>query len=380
MYERAILHLDLDAFFASVELLRNSSLRGKPLIVGGSNGRGVVASCSYEARRFGVHSAMPMRMALRLCPDAIVLKGDMEQYSKYSQLIAEIIASEAPAFEKASIDEFYVDLTGVDRYFGCFSWSKELRQKITKESGLPISFGLAANKLVSKMSTNEAKPNGVLEIPNGREKTFISPLSVAKIPSVGKATYKKLSFMGVRTIKTLGEIPVGLLEREFGKNGIALSRKANAIDNSPIVPYQEQKSMSTERTFQVDTINIQQLKGRLTGMVSKLAFELRQSQKLTSCITVKIRYTDFNTYTKQQKIPYTANDKTLLRYAHGLFDRLYERRQLLRLVGLRFSALVPGSDQISLFDDTVKNQELLKQMDQIKKRFGSGAIKRASTL
>ncbi len=378
MYERAILHLDLDAFFASVELLRNSSLRGKPLIIGGTSNRGVVSSCSYEARRFGVHSAMPMRMALRLCPDAIVLKGDPEVYSRYSQLITEIIESEAPSFEKASIDEFYLDLSGMDQYFGCFQWSKELRQKIISESGLPISFGLSVNKLVAKIGTNEGKPDGVIQVKNGREKAFIAPLSTAKIPSIGQATYRKLSFMGVRTIQTLSEIPARLLEREFGKTGLSLWKKANAIDTSPVVPYSEKKSMSTERTFQIDTINIRELKDRLTSMVSQLAFDLRKSQKLTSCITVKIRYTDFNTYTKQQRIPYTANDAALLRYAHALFDKLYERRQLLRLVGVRLSGLVHGNPQIHLFDDTIKEVQLQQQMDRIKKRFGSGAIKRAS--
>lgn len=380
MYERAIVHLDLDAFFVSVEVSRNSSLRGKPVIIGGSNGRGVVASCSYEARRLGIHSAMPMRMALRLCPDAIVIKGDMEEYSKQSKLVTEIIADAAPAYEKASIDEFYLDLTGMDQYFGCLKWSRELRQTIIKESNLPISCGLASNKLVSKVSTNEAKPNGLLHIPTGEEKPFLSPLSVSKLPSIGKVTYKKLAFMGVRTIKTLSEIPVGLLQREFGKQGKAIWKKANGIDHSPVIPYTEQKSMSTERTFQVDTINIRHLKDRLTNMVMKLGFELRASQKLTSCITVKIRYTDFNTFTKQKHIPYTANDQVLLKYAHDLFDQLYTRRQLLRLVGLRFSGLVHGNSQMQLFDDTVKDMALLEQMDKIRKRFGAGAIKRASSL
>ncbi|MEO1624160.1 MAG: DNA polymerase IV, partial [Bacteroidota bacterium] len=219
MYHRAILHLDLDAFFASVEVLRNRSLKGKPLIVGGSSGRGVVASCSYEARRFGIHAAMPMRMALQLCPDALVLKGDMELYSHYSKLVTSIVAEQAPAFEKSSIDEFYLDLTGMDRYFGCFHWAKELRQKILREAGLPISIGLSVNKLVSKVGTREAKPNGFIQIPQGEEKEFLAPLSTAKLPSIGKATYRKLSFMGVRTIRKLSSIPVHFLEKEFGRQG-----------------------------------------------------------------------------------------------------------------------------------------------------------------
>ncbi len=380
MLSRAILHLDLDAFFVSVECLQNTALRGKPIIVGGTKGRGVVASCSYEARRFGIHSAMPTRMAKQLCPDAIFLRGDMERYSRYSKLVTDIIADEAPAFEKSSIDEFYLDLTGMDKYFGSFQWSKELRQKIIRESGLPISFGLSINKLVSKVATGEAKPNNVIQVSKGTEGNFFAPLSISKLPSIGKVTYKKLSFMGVRTIRTLREIPVRLLEREFGKPGISLWKKANAIDDSPVVPYTERKSISSERTFQVDTINMVELRGKLTAMAMKLAFELRQSRKLTSCVTVKIRYTDFNTFTRQAKITYTANDQKLIDTVLGLFKQLYQRRQLLRLVGVRFSGLVHGNDQISLFDDTIKEINLLTQLDHIRKRFGAGAIKRASTI
>lgn len=377
MYQRAILHLDLDAFFVSVECMRNSSLAGKPVLIGGTSGRGVVASCSYEARRFGIHAAMPMRMALQLCPDAIVLRGDMETYSKYSTLVTDVIAAEAPAFEKASIDEFYLDLSGMDRYIGCFQWAGELRQKVIQHSGLPISFGLSVNKLVSKISTGEAKPNGILQINAGEERNFLAPLSISKIPSIGKVTYKKLSFMGVRTVSVLRDVPVRLLQKEFGKTGIALSQKANAIDHSPVVPYNERKSLSTEQTFQVDTIDIQKLKSNLTTMTMKLAFDLRNAGKLTSCVAVKIRYTDFNTFTRQKNIAFTANDKMILPLVMSLFDQLYERRQLIRLVGVRFSGLVNGHYQLSLLDDSIRDIHLLQAMDKIRKRFGKGAILRA---
>lgn len=380
MFERAVLHLDLDSFFVSVERLKNSELQGKPLIIGGSSQRGVVASCSYEARHFGVRSAMPMKMALRLCPDAIVLRGDMESYSQHSKIISEIIKEQAPVFEKSSIDEFYLDLSGMDQYIGCWKWSNELRERVIRESGLPISFGLASNKLISKMSTSEAKPNGAKMIEQGAEKAFIWPMSVKKIPSIGKATYKKLSFMGVRKIETLANIPQGLLQREFGKNGVGLWRKANAIDDRPVVPYQERKSMSTERTFSTDTIDVQFLKDRLTDMCFKLAFELRQKKKLCSCVTVKIRYTDFNTYTKQYSIPYTANDNILLEQAHRLFEQLYQRRQLVRLIGLRFSGLVHGNQQIDLFENNIRESQLLQQLDHIRTRFGKNAIQRGSAV
>ena len=380
MFDRAILHLDLDAFFVSVECLKNTALRGKPLIVGGTQGKGVVASCSYEARKYGIHSAMPTRLARQLCPDAIFIKGDIEAYSKYSGLVTEVIAEKAPSFEKASIDEFYLDLTGMDKYVGCVLWAKELRQTIIKETGLPLSFGLSVNKTVSKVGTNEAKPNNTIHIPSGQEKQFLAPLSVRKIPSIGKVTYKKLSLMGIRTIRTLSEVPQELLQREFGKHGIGLWEKANGIDNSPVVPYSEKKSMSTERTFHTDTIDMIDLKSRVTAMVTKLAFELRQATKLTSCITVKIRYSDFNTYTKQKHIPYTASDSTILATALSLFENLYTRRQILRLVGVRFSHLVHGNYQIHLFDNTVKEIRLLTELDSIRRRFGTQAIGYASAL
>ncbi len=379
-FDRAILHLDLDAFFVSVECLKNSDFKGKPLIIGGTSRRGVVASCSYEARKFGVHSAMPMKMALRLCPQALVIRGDMDSYSRYSKIVTEIIAEDAPMYEKASIDEFYLDLTGMDKYFGCFKWSVELRHRIINESGLPISFGLSVNKLVSKVGTGEAKPNGTKEVPNGTEKDFLSPLSVKKIPGVGDAMYKKLSFMGVRQIRTLSNIPVRLLEREFGKTGRNLWEKANAIDRSPVVPYSEQKSMSKERTFKEDTLNIQYMKNMLIQMIDDLAFDLRNDKKLTSCITVKLRYADFNTFTKQRRIAYTANDQVLVKHVCELFDILYERRQLIRLLGVKLSGLVYGNYQISLFDDTTKAIRLMEERDWIKRRFGHNKIMRASCM
>ena len=378
MFDRAVLHMDLDSFFVSVECLKNSQFLGKPLIIGGTSRRGVVASCSYEARRFGVHSAMPVKMALNLCPDAIILRGDMDSYSQYSKMVTEVIADDAPVYEKASIDEFYLDLSGMDKHFGCFSWSKELRQRIIKETGLPISFGLSSNKMVSKVGTGEAKPNGAKEIPQGTEKAFLSPLSVKKIPGIGKQTYKKLSFMGVRQIKVLSEIPIRLLEREFGESGRKMWERANGIDKTPVVPYSEQKSMSKERTFTEDTLNLRYIKNMLLKMVDELAFELRNKEKLTSCVTVKLRHADFNTYTKQRRIPYTSNESVLSRHICELFDSLNERRQLIRLVGVKFSGLVSGNYQISIFDDTAKAISLMERKDHIRTRFGSDKIMRAS--
>jgi DNA polymerase IV len=253
--DRHITHMDLDTFYVSVEYLRNSKLRGKPILIGGMSDRGVVASCSYEARKFGIHSGMPMRAAKHLCSHAVIIKSDFEAYFKYSKLVTEVIKDTVPVFEKASIDEFYIDMTGMDKYFGCLKFSNQLKKKVTEESGLSISYGLASNKLISKVATNEIKPNGQIEIPFGNEKTFLAPLSIMKIPGVGKETGYKLLKMGVETVKTLSEIPVALMQNLLGKNGSELHRRANGIDESPVVPYREQKSISTEQTFETDTID-----------------------------------------------------------------------------------------------------------------------------
>lgn len=376
--ERHIAHLDLDTFFVSVECLMNPKLIGRPVLIGGSGDRGVVASCSYEARRFGVHSAMPMRTARRLCPHAIVVRGDMENYSRYSRLVTDIIKDTVPQFEKSSIDEFYVDLTGMDRYFGCRLFTDELKQKVIRESGLPVSYGLASNKLVSKVATNEVKPNGQIEIPFGNEKPFLAPLSVMKIPGVGKQTGYQLLKMGVETVKTLSEIPVEFLQNLLGKNGTELWRRANGIDETPVVPYHEQKSISTEHTFQQDTIDTAFLHQELVRMTEKIAYTLRRQNRLTGCVTVKLRYSNFDTEVKQRTIPYTNADHVLLRVAQELFDQLYTRRMLVRLVGIRFTSLIPGNYQISLFDDTEENIRLYQAIDSVKKRFGEGLLKRAA--
>jgi DNA polymerase IV len=378
--DRAIIHLDLDAFFVSVERKRNPKLQSKPLIIGGSSRRGVVAACSYETRAFGVHSAMPMYLALQLCPEATVISGDMEAYSQHSHLVTEVIADKAPLFEKASIDEFYIDASGMDRYFGTFKWAKELRARITKESGLPISLAMSINKLVSKVATGEFKPNAEKEIPGGTEKDFLGPLAVDKIPMVGKQTASFLYDMGIRTVSTLRDLPVQYLISAFGKNGISLWNKAQGIDTTPVVPYSEQKSISTECTFEEDTIDVKRMKSILIAMVEKVAFKLREQQKLTSCITVKIRYANFDTETKQLHIPYTSSDYTLLRVVSELFDKLYNRRMLIRLVGVRLSGLVYGNHQINLFDDTEESINLYEAIDKIKHRFGTDKLMRATTL
>jgi len=376
--ERHITHLDLDSFFVSVECLRNPKLTGKPVIIGGNSNRGVVASCSYEARAFGIHSAMPMKIARGLCPHAVIVRGDMEAYSKYSGLVTDIIKDSAPLFEKSSIDEFYVDLTGMDRFFNCRQFSDELKKKIIKESGLPISYALAGNKLIGKIATNEVKPNGQIEIPTGNEKAFLAPLAVEKIPGVGKKTAQLLLNMGISSIKTLSETPIHTLENVLGQNGTELWHKANGIDETPVVPFHEQKSISTENTFQQDTFDIGFLNTQLVRMTEKIAFELRSKNKLTGCVAVKLRYSNFETFTKQQAIPYTNADHLILKVVKNLFSRLYNRRMPVRLIGVHFSNLIPGSYQINLFDDSQEMIRLYQAIDGVKTRFGEEYVSRAA--
>ncbi|MBK7691236.1 MAG: DNA polymerase IV [Bacteroidetes bacterium] len=373
---RSIVHMDLDTFFVSCERLNNPKLNGIPLIIGGSSDRGVVSSCSYEARKFGVRSAMPMKFALRLCPQAKVIKGDMELYSNKSHEVTAIIQEQAPVVEKASIDEFYLDISGMDKFFGCYKWTSELTAKIMKESGLPISFALSVNKTVSKIGTGEAKPVGKLEIKEDRVKSFLNPLSIQKIPMLGDVTFQLLSRIGIRTIQTLAEMPAEVLQQLIGKNGIDLWKKANGIDHNPIEPYSERKSISTEHTFEKDTIDIPKLKALIIVMVEKLAFQLRSEQWLTSTVVVKIRYNNFDTETKQCRVAYTSCDHVLIEKVNDLFDKVYNRRMRLRLIGIRFTNLVRGTYQIDLFDDTNKMVALYQAIDTMKKRFGYDAISR----
>ena len=371
--------MDLDTFFVSCERLKNSELEKKPLIIGGGD-RGVVASCSYETRFFGVRSAMPIKMALRLCPEAKVIKGDMEMYSNMSHMVTEIIQEKVPVLEKASIDEFYLDLSGMDQFFGCYKWTHEIAESVQKNTGLPISFALSTNKTVSKIGTGESKPTGRLEVKQSDIQPFLNPLSVKKIPMVGDVTFQLLSRLGIRTIQTLSEMPVDVLQQLIGKNGNELWKKAHGIDENPVVPYSERKSISTEDTFAQDSIDIQGIQSILSGMVEKLCYQLRAEKWLVSVVVVKLRYSNFDTETKQCRIPYTSADHTLLRYVLELFKKVYTRRMRIRLVGVKFTGLVHGCHQMDLFEDTEELISLYQTMDKIKNRFGATIVGRASGL
>jgi DNA polymerase-4 len=375
---RAIAHLDLDTFYVSCERLINPKLVGMPIIVGGSSDRGVVASCSYEARKFGVRSAMPVKYALRLCPQATIVRGDMEFYSKKSHEITQIIDETTPVVEKASIDEFYLDLTGMDKFFGCYKWTTELAQKITHEAGLPISFALSVNKTVSKIGTGEAKPLGRMQILDADVRPFLDPLPIQKIPMLGDVTFQLLSRIGIRNIQTLAQMPLEVLQQMIGKNGIEIWKKANGIDNNPVEPFTERKSISSEHTFEIDTIDVHLVKAIITSMTEKLAYQLRSEGFLASTVVVKIRYNNLDTETKQIKIAYTSFDHILINTANELFTKLYTRRMRLRLIGIRFTGIVRGTYQINMFEDTTQMLSLYNTIDRIKNRFGADAVKRCS--
>ncbi len=374
---RTVLHLDLDAFFVSVERLRDNRLTGKPVIIGGFSDRSVVSTCSYEARKFGVNSAMPMKMARNLCPDAIIVRGDMEAYSYYSNIVTDIIAEQSPIYEKSSIDEHYIDITGMDRFFGCYKWSHELRERIIKETGLPISFGLSVNKTVSKIATGEAKPNGEKDVQKNMVLPFMDPLSIRKIPMIGEKTFHLLSSMGIINVRTLRSIPADVLRKLMGQNGLEIWKRANGIDSTPVVHYHEQKSISSEHTFETDIADIEYINRQIAGMVERIGLELRKQGKLTSCVTIKIRYTDFDTHTLQKRIPYTSFDHTLIATAKELFLHLYKRRVLIRLIGVKFSHLIHGAQQLNLFENTPEQINLYLTMDKLRNRFGKDAVHRA---
>lgn len=376
--QRAILHMDLDSFFVAVERLRDPQLQGRPVVVGGSGDRGVVAACSYEARRFGVHSAMPGRMAKQLCPDAVFIRGDYDAYSRYSDLVTELIQEKAPLLEKASVDEFYIDFTGMDRFLGCYQWALEMRKSIQKEFGLPISVALAGSKTLSKVAVAEAKPNGHIYIPAGMEKSFLQPLRVDKMPMIGEKTAQMLHRMGVDTVGSLAQIPRKVLERVFGKNGSWMWEKANGIDYSEIIPYSAQKSMSRESTYSRDSSDLVFLRREIIRMADELGFELRRLGQTCGCITVKIRYADFDTQTRQTSLPFTASDQVLRKTALELFTRLYNRRILVRLIGIRLSKLTSGGMQLLLFDESSAMAPLYAAMDRIRSRHGMQLIQAAA--
>jgi DNA polymerase-4 len=376
--KRYIVHIDLDSFFVSVERKFDPSLIGKPVLIGGTADRGVVASCSYEARQYGIHSAMPMRTAMRLCPHATIVRGTYGRYSEASAQVTKIIADTVPLFQKTSVDEFYIDLTGMDRFYNCYQFASDLRQKIIKETCLPISFGLSSNKTVSKMATNQAKPNGQLFVEHGREKEFMAPLPIDKIPMLGEKTCQKLYQYGIEKIADLQRVDLRFLQAVFGQAGRAIWEKANGIDYGDIVPHSDRKSISTENTFGSDVTNHRTLESVLVSMTEELAFKLRKENMLSSCLAIKIRYANFETHTLQEKIALTSADHILIPGIKNLLKKAWNMHRPVRLIGVKLSQLCQGNYQINLFEDNEEKIQLYRALDKINFRYGDKTVCRAA--
>ena len=376
--QRIIAHFDLDSFFVSVEILNDPFLKGKPVIVGGRE-RGVVAACSYEARRFGIHSAMPSSKARQLCPQAIFVKGTRGEYSRYSRWVTQIIAAKAPLFEKASVDEFYIDLTGMEKFFNPLQFTIDLRQEIINETGLPISFGLSSNKMMAKIATNQAKPNGYLQVPFGKEKEFLAPLVVGEIPGVGKHAQEVLTYLGIHTIGQLSNAPIEFLAEKLGNRGPELKQKSEGLHFGEVTPYRESKSISTENTFDEPVTDLQFINNELVRFTEKICYELRQEEKVAGCVAVKIRYPDFETTSRQCSINFTSADDEIIPIVKELFKKLHKKGEPVRLLGVRLSELTGNAVQANLFTDSKKKNELYKTIDGVKQRFGKDFLKRASS-
>jgi DNA polymerase-4 len=378
--QRYIAHFDLDSFFVSVEMLLDPSLLGKAVVVGGSRDRGVVTTCSYEARKFGVRSAMPMRKAMELCPHAIIVKSSYGQYAKYSAWVTNIIAANAPIYEKASIDEFYIDLTGMDTFFNPLEWTIKLRQAIMDETGLPISFGLATNKLVAKIATDEAKPNGYLFVTPGKEKEFLAPLPVEKLGGVGKKSHQTLLALGIHTIGDILKYDGVLLEKALGKWGTQLIRQANGKSDSVVSPHRESKSISAENTFEENTADLDILLAQLVGQAERVSYELRQEKKYATCVAIKFRNANFETSTRQITIPATIADSDIIKAATDLFTKLYVPGTLVRLLGVRLAGLTDTGAQTNLFDNKTDQHALYDAIDAVKNKFGKSVLRKARTI
>jgi len=378
--QRYIAHFDLDSFFVSVEMLQDPSLLGKAVVVGGSRDRGVVTTCSYEARKFGVRSAMPMRRAMEVCPHAIIVKSSYGLYAKYSAWVTTIIAASAPLYEKASIDEFYIDLTGMDTFFNPLEWTIRLRQTIMDETGLPISFGLATNKLVAKIATDEAKPNGYLFVTPGKEKEFLAPLPVEKLGGVGKKSHQTLLVLGIYTIGDILKYDGVLLEKALGKWGTQLIRQANGLSDSVVSPHRESKSISAENTFEENTLDVDILLAQLVGQAERVAYELRQEKKYATCVAIKFRNANFETTTRQITIPATIADSDIIKAATDLFTKLYVPGTLVRLLGVRLAGLTDTGAQINLFDNKTEQHALYEAIDSVKNKFGKSVLRKARTI
>ena len=381
----SILHVDMDAFFVSVELLERPDLRGKPVVVGGRpDQRGVVSAASYEARKFGIHSAMPLRTAGRLCPHAVFLDGHHEKYSEWSDRVASILAKFSPIVEMVSIDEAYLDLSGTERLHGPpLAAADKLLRSITKQTGLPCSGGLATTRLTAKVASDQGKPRGLVWVPPGMEARFLAPLPIRKIPGIGEVTERALRALGIESVEQLASHSQEKLEKIFGQWGTALYRKARGGDAYEFLIDAEPKSISHNHTFGEDTSNVAELETLLSHLSQKACKRLREAGLSTRTLTLTIRYAGFETYTRSKTLPEPAQlDSDIFAVFLNLFRRHRDAKRKVRLLGVALSALSHGAQQLDLLESNrrEKLEKLTKAADQLRDKFGFTSVQFGGSL
>ena len=382
---RRIMHIDLDAFFVSVEQVLNPELKGKPVVVGGRpERRGVVAAASYEARAFGLHSGMPLITASRLCPQAIFIEGNFHRYREASEKFMAILADFSPFIEPMGLDEAYLDTTGFESIHGSASrMAEKIRKRVQDELGLAASVGIASCKIVAKVASDQAKPDGLLEVPGGTERSFLNPLPVARLPGIGKKTEPILKGLGINTIGQLSNIPLSTLKSHFGIYGEMLHNHANGIDESKVEPPGEAKSISRETTFGEDTRDSSFLQATLNYLSERVGSQLRELGKQARCVTLKLRYADFTTTTRQQTLSQpTDADQAIFAMGRRLLEKeLAVEKQAVRLIGIGVANLVEAGRQPDMLDINARRREKLNiTIDRIRKKYGFTAIQTGRTL
>lgn len=376
---RLILHLDLDAFFVSVERILNPKLKGKPVIVGGDPkyGRGVVAACSYEARQYGLHSAMPIRTAYRLCPNGIYIHGHFDEYVRFSDAVENILKKYSPIVEQASIDEFYLDMTGCQKIYGSmFSFASFIQKEIWVRLSLPCSIGIGSNKTIAKIASDCMKPTGITYVLPGMEKHFLSPMPIEAIPGVGKVMLKDLNSKGIYKIGDITALPQEYFAAAYGKYGIDLWRKANGEGSEYLTIRREQKSISKETTFGEDVTSSKFLKDTLFELTGKICQSIRNHGWIASTVSIKLRYSDFQTLTRSRTIKPTDDDKVVFDTAWQLLSKAHTRRVGVRLIGVGLTNFSEDCEQEFLFEDEdVKRKKMFRAVTRIRDKYGYNAIK-----
>ena len=385
MAQRTIMHIDLDAFFVSVEQVFNPELKGKPVVVGGKpNHRGVVAAASYEARAFGVHSAMPLVTAARLCPQAIFIEGNYNRYAEASKKFMAVLADFSPFLEPVGIDEAYLDTTGFESLHGTIhNMAVRIKQRVKNELGLVASIGIASNKIVAKVASDHSKPDGLVEVPAGDEAAFFAPLPIGKLPGIGKKTEQVLRGLGITTLGELAKMPPPALKDRFGMYGEGLRQLARGIDDREILPPAEARSISRETTFATDSTDRDFLTATLRYLAERVGAELREGGRQTRCVVIKVRYSDFTTITRQRTLPQpVGTDEALFQTAADLLRvALASDGRAVRLIGTGVSNLSEPRQQLALWDMTDRRLEKLNRaIDRIRDRHGFTAIQTGRTL